>query len=314
VRILGGPQQLESIVDEFAIHGVGIERVVVAGETDVLSHEALREVRRICQGRQIELSFLPRMLGVTEWVEPKLSVVAPTPVSLPVPVVLPPFFWFKRLIDIVGSLTMIIVLLPIFAAGALLSLMDVGPPIFFWQERLGRHGRSFLIYKFRTLRSPFGSDGVPIAENRRLSAIGRFLRATRIDELPQLLNVLIGDMSLIGPRPLLPVDQPANTTIRLSVRPGITGWAQVNGGKLVGRELKQELDEWYVRHASFWTDLRIVLLTFKLVFRSTSSEEAVADAEQVHGRNALSLQTLTPRREARGSAQVIGAKRLSRQF
>ena len=139
---------------------------------------------------------------------------------------------------------------PLLLIGGLLVLLDVGPPIFFWQERLGWKGRSFLIYKFRTLSAPFDSAGNPSFGDRQPSAIGRFLRATRIDELPQLLNVLFGDMSLIGPRPLLPEDQPANTSIRLSVRPGISGWAQVNGAKLVTKDEKEKLDEWYVRNAS----------------------------------------------------------------
>ena len=121
---------------------------------------------------------------------------------------------------------------------------------------------------------------------RQLSAIGRFLRASRIDELPQLLNVLFGDMSLIGPRPLLPEDQPANKEIRLSVRPGITGWAQVNGGKLVSKEEKQKLDEWYVRNASFALDLRIALMTFGVMMKSRlSSEESSSDEAQVQSKD-----------------------------
>jgi lipopolysaccharide/colanic/teichoic acid biosynthesis glycosyltransferase len=154
--------------------------------------------------------------------------------------------------------------------------------VLFWQERLGWKGRSFLIYKFRTLKAPFDSDGNPTTTQRAPTAIGRFLRATRIDELPQLLNVLFGDMSLIGPRPLLPEDQPANTSLRLSVRPGITGWAQVHGAKLVSKEEKEELDEWYVRHASIGIDLKIVWRTLLLMSQSRmSSREAAADAEQV---------------------------------
>jgi len=108
-----------------------------------------------------------------------------------------------------------------------LVLLDVGRPILFWQERLGWKGRSFLIYKFRTLRAPFDAEGNPTLAGRRPSAIGRFLRATRLDELPQLLNVLLGDMSLVGPRPLLPEDQPSNMSLRLSVhRLGASQWRQ----------------------------------------------------------------------------------------
>jgi lipopolysaccharide/colanic/teichoic acid biosynthesis glycosyltransferase len=125
---------------------------------------------------------------------------------------------------------------PLFIVVAFLVILDVGLPVLFWQERMGWKGRSVLMYKFRTLTSPFDSDGNLQLGSRQPSAIGRMLRVTRLDELPQLLNVLLGDMSLIGPRPLLPEDQPENAAIRLSVLPGISGWAQVNGAKLVARK------------------------------------------------------------------------------
>jgi lipopolysaccharide/colanic/teichoic acid biosynthesis glycosyltransferase len=113
----------------------------------------------------------------------------------------------------------------------------------------------------------------------RLSAIGRFLRKCRFDEFPQLLNVLVGDMSLIGPRPLLPRDQPSNPTVRLSVRPGITGWAQVNGGNCLCVEEKDALDEWYIRNASLQLDLRIIFMTLVAVFRGEHrSDTAIAAA------------------------------------
>ena len=144
-----------------------------------------------------------------------------------------------------------------------------------------------MIYKFRTLRAPFDDGGQPAVGDRQPSAIGRFLRATRIDELPQLINVLFGDMSLVGPRPLLPEDQPLNTALRLSVRPGITGWAQVNGAKLVTKDEKEALDEWYVRNASLWVDLKIALMTLRIMSKSyLTSAEATADLEQVQAKRA----------------------------
>jgi lipopolysaccharide/colanic/teichoic acid biosynthesis glycosyltransferase len=174
---------------------------------------------------------------------------------------------------------------PLLVLAGVLVLLDVGPPIFFWQERLGRKGRPFLIYKFRTLKAPFDSTGQPRSDSRRPSAVGRFLRATRLDEVPQLLNVLFGEMSLIGPRPLLPEDQPSKTSLRLSVRPGISGWAQVNGAKLVTKDEKEKLDEWYVRNASLWLDLRIAMMTINLLLRGrVSSQEISADTEQVQSK------------------------------
>jgi lipopolysaccharide/colanic/teichoic acid biosynthesis glycosyltransferase len=173
---------------------------------------------------------------------------------------------------------------PLFVAVAGLVYLDVGRPVLFWQERVGWKGRSFLIYKFRTLAAPFDSAGNRQLGKRQPSAIGRLLRATRLDELPQLLNVLLGDMSLIGPRPLLPEDQPANADIRLLIRPGISGWAQVHGGKLVTKEEKEHLDEWYIRHASLWVDVRIMTMTLKVVF-AVQRQEAQADTLQVQRKN-----------------------------
>jgi hypothetical protein len=125
--------------------------------------------------------------------------------------------------------------------------------------------------------------------------IGRYLRATRIDELPQLINVLFGDMSLVGPRPLLPEDQPSNTALRLSVRPGITGWAQVNGAKLLSKEDKEKFDEWYVRNASPWLDTKITLMTLRTLSRNyLGSAEAVEDLAQVQAKQTSLAITESP--------------------
>ena len=161
-------------------------------------------------------------------------------------------------------------------------LVDVGAPVLFWQQRIGHGGRRFMLQKFRTLPPPFDWRGQPVPERKQLSAIGKFLRQTRFDELPQLLNVLVGDMSLIGPRPLLPEDQPMNSATRLMVRPGITGWAQVNGGKFLTPEEKDQYDEFYIRNASVWFDVRIIFMTLKVLFRFTvHSDHAVAAASVV---------------------------------
>src|SRR5262249_34764689 len=226
------------------------------------------------------------MIGISERKTTSAPAVVSKPVESGPPLALPPFFRFKRWIDIVGSLALIVLFFPLLVLAGLLVLLDVGRPIFFWQERLGRKGRPFLIYKFRTLRAPFDSAGNPALGSRRPSAVCRFLRATRLDELPQLWNVRFGEVSLIGPRPLLPEDQPENTSKRLSVRPGISGLAQVNGAKLVTKEEKQKLDEWYVRNASLWLDLWIAMMTIKLLLRGhLSAQEILADTEQVQSKN-----------------------------
>ena len=150
-------------------------------------------------------------------------------------------------------------------------LLDVGSPIFFWQRRVGINGQGFHVHKFRTLKPTYDDQGQIFSTIDRVSWAGALLRKFRLDELPQLLNVLVGDMSLIGPRPLLPHDQPSDATARLMVRPGITGWAQVNGGKSITPGEKNALDEWYVRNASFWLDLKIIGKTALFMLSGESS-------------------------------------------
>lgn len=286
VQILGTPQELDAIVGEFAVHGVRVDRVILAGDTDLLSSAALHDVERVCKKRHLELAYLPRMLGLTEQRVSHVAVVETGYTGSGHHL----FLRLKRCIDILGSLTLMILLLPLFLIATLVVLIDVGSPVLFWQERTGRRGVPFLIYKYRTLRAPFDPKGRPALGDRQPSAIGQFLRSTRIDELPQLINVLLGDMSLVGPRPLLPEDQPSNTALRLSVRPGITGWAQVNGAKLVGKEDKEKYDEWYVRNASPWVDTKIVLMTLRALVRNyLGSAEASADLAQVEAKRGAVL-------------------------
>ena len=186
---------------------------------------------------------------------------------------LPSYHRVKRFVDFFVSAAAIVLLSPLIALISLLVLIDLGSPVVFWQQRVGRGGTSFFLYKFRTLHPPFDRRGLPVSEDDRLSWIGRLLRNGRLDELPQLFNVLVGEMSLIGPRPLLPEDQPTNSKLRLLARPGMTGWAQVNGGNLVTNDEKGALDEWYVRHASLWLDLLIVALTLGFMFRGEHRSE-----------------------------------------
>jgi len=283
VQVVGSPLDLEAIVKEYAVHGVTANRVVVTGEVDCLAPVVLREIEHICQRHRITLSFLPRMIGLTDQDKVKEAVFSAQELTKP-SIALPSYLGLKRFIDIIGSLALLFLLSPLFILVAGLVALDVGRPVLFWQERLGWKGRAFLIYKFRTLAAPFDSEGNPQQGKRHPNAIGRMLRTTRFDELPQLLNVLFGDMSLIGPRPLLPEDQPANTAIRLLVRPGISGWAQVNGGKVISKEEKERFDEWYIHNASLWLDFRIVMMTLKIVL-TRQQQDAEADAQQVQRKN-----------------------------
>ena len=167
----------------------------------------------------------------------------------------------KRAIDGIGAIFIILVLAPIFALLAVMVAIDVGFPLMFWQLRPGRHGRRFKLFKFRTMHSGHDVNGNRVLDQLRSSNIGNLLRRSRLDELPQLYNILVGEMSFVGPRPLLPVDQPQWQASRLVVRPGLTGWAQVNGGRDISPEDKAALDIWYIVNASLWLDISILLRT-----------------------------------------------------
>ena len=246
VQVLGNPLQLKQTVEEFSVHGVKVDEVIVSNGENQLAKPVLAELQRICRQKEIELTFLPQLFHSTfrqvadSNNEPAGLQQAPTfPISS--------YFEVKRVLDFVFALLFTALLSPVFICVSVLVALDVGTPLVFWQRRLGQGGRGFQIYKFRTMQSPFDRLGESLPERRRLSAIGHLLRKTGLDELPQLLNVLVGEMSLVGPRPLMPEDQPADPTIRLMVRPGITGWAQVNGGKQITNDEKGDLDEWYIR-------------------------------------------------------------------
>jgi len=178
----------------------------------------------------------------------------------------------KRFFDLLLSIILLAVLAPVMAFLTFATYFALGRPIFFLQKRPGLHEKLFKLIKFRTMSAEVGPDGEPLADAKRLTAFGRFMRATSLDELPELWNVLIGDMSLVGPRPLLVqyLDYYSDEQARRhEVRPGVTGWAQVNGRNALSWEEKFRLDVWYVDHRSFWLDMKILLLTFGQVLRAT---------------------------------------------
>jgi sugar transferase EpsL len=176
----------------------------------------------------------------------------------------------KRLFDFSISFAALLLLLPIYLLLALLVRVNIGTPILFTQTRPGLHGNAFTMIKFRTMTNARDAGGALLPDAERLTCFGRFLRATSLDELPELWNVLKGDMSLVGPRPLLveylPLYSPEQAR-RHDVRPGITGWAQVNGRNAISWDEKFKLDVWYVDHQSFWLDMKILFLTVKRVFQ-----------------------------------------------
>ena len=183
----------------------------------------------------------------------------------------------KRSVDFVAACAGLVALAPLIAVVAALVFCAMGRPALFAQRRPGKEGRLFTLYKFRTMADAFDDAGEPLPDAERLTPAGRFMRRYSLDEVPQLWNVLRGDMSLVGPRPLLAEYLPlysAEQARRHEVRPGITGWAQVNGRNAQSWEERLRLDVWYVDHRSFWLDLRILFLTFMKILRSDGVSQA----------------------------------------
>lgn len=179
--------------------------------------------------------------------------------------------YFKTLLDKLLSLLGIILLSPVFIVVFVALFFNNKGKVFFVQNRPGKNGEIFKIIKFKTMNDKKDAQGNLLSDADRLSVFGKIVRKTSLDEIPQLFNVLIGNMSLIGPRPLLPEYLPLYDSFqnkRHLVKPGITGWAQVNGRNAITWQKKFELDVWYVNHLSFWLDIKIIFLTIKKVFVS----------------------------------------------
>ncbi|MEL6871494.1 MAG: sugar transferase [Pseudomonadota bacterium] len=182
----------------------------------------------------------------------------------------------QRVFDVIGALVALVLLAPILAAIALAVAVVLGRPILFRQARLGAHGRPFTLIKFRSMRSAVDMHGEFLPDDQRLSAFGRWLRSTHLDELPQLLNILRGEMSLVGPRPLVSHEQDLAENTRLSVRPGLTGWAQIKGTRTMPIAEKAALDRRYIAGASLWRDLAIMAQTVPAIIASARSTDATS--------------------------------------
>lgn len=195
----------------------------------------------------------------------------------------------KRIFDIFVSSIVLFFLIPLMLVIAILVVINIGRPVFFSQLRPGLHGNHFNIYKFRTMTNCIARHGKQLPDSKRLSRFGKILRSSSMDELPSLLNVIKGDMSLVGPRPLLVEYLPLynkKQARRHEVRPGITGWAQVNGRNAISWRRKLNLDVWYVENQSFLLDLRILILTIKKVLsRSDISANNQVTVNKFTGNN-----------------------------
>jgi lipopolysaccharide/colanic/teichoic acid biosynthesis glycosyltransferase len=271
-EVLGTVDEIESVLQRLSVHGVNICSVAIGMEERFLSLRARAFLSEMeAAGAQIlDLSLFfgastPR--GHSPRPELALEPELGTWVG-------------KRAFDIAVALTIALALSPLIALLSLVTFLDVGAPIVFWQIRPGFRGVPTRFYKFRTMRG-IGKDGVVLPDDLRVSAVGRFIRRTRLDELPQVWNILTGQMSLIGPRPLLGRDLHEDGADRIRMKPGVTGWAQVNGGNRISARDKMALDIWYGYHASPLLDLQIVWGTFRTLLLGDSVNHRAIEAARM---------------------------------
>ena len=193
--------------------------------------------------------------------------------------------FFKRVLDFLIALVSLVIISPILLVVTIwLHFANKGAGAFFLQKRPGKNGKLFKVIKFKTMTDERDSDGKLLPDSKRLTKVGRFVRSTSIDELPQLINVLKGDMSLIGPRPLMPDTLWVLNDFQMrrhEVRPGISGWAQVHGRNHCKLSKKFEYDVWYVDHCILWTDIKIIYLTIKNVLKRSDIGEGADDMESI---------------------------------
>lgn len=198
--------------------------------------------------------------------------------------------FFKRVLDFVISLIVLICISPLMLVVTLwLHFANKGAGVFFLQERPGKDAKIFKVIKFKTMTDERGAEGNLLPDEQRLTKVGKFVRSTSIDELPQLINVLKGDMALIGPRPLLPqylsLYSPEQAR-RHEVRPGISGWAQCHGRNAISWTEKFKLDVWYVDHCTLWTDIQVIFITIKnVLMRKDINSATTATMEAFNGQN-----------------------------
>lgn len=280
--ILGRLKEISRAVSDLTAQGVYVTHLSVMLPRAELGREELETLAAAAQRHSLEIEFFPEKiagassetLGARQGLKPDRDGHRQTVraegqhVARADALGAHRSFWkMKRAIDILASIVLICLLAPIFLIVGLTVALDVGVPVIFWQERPGAKGRTFRVYKFRTMRAGLDARGRRRPDEDRLSRIGRALRRFRLDELPQLFNVLVGEMSFVGPRPLLPSDQYPGLEARLAIAPGITGWAQVNGGREISAADKAALDVWYLQNACLRVDIEIVFATWRTVIK-----------------------------------------------
>jgi lipopolysaccharide/colanic/teichoic acid biosynthesis glycosyltransferase len=267
--VLGTPEDVMDVLKTLDVHGVYVTRIVVTTAFESLSPEAQEALLEIERTSNIKLELFAEWTRL-DMTPQKMSQaddsrVFTFGVAEIEAIQKRPYWRLKRAFDFTLAAFLSIALSPVILFVAILVALDLGMDISFWQQRPGLGGRPFKLHKLRTMASAHDGRGRRLSDEERLSGMGRFLRRTRLDELPQLYNILVGNMSFVGPRPLLPVDQPSAYAARLLVRPGLTGWAQVMGGRTISAADKAALDVWYVQNASLMLDLKTMAATVPMV-------------------------------------------------
>lgn len=301
-KVLGTPEDIADIVRQLEVHGVSINRIVVAQPFEQLSKAARDAILQLEKGSQIEVDFLAERLRFTSR-RRLLATQSSSPVQIEAPVspqepdrlaeaLKRPYWRVKRILDAICAAMAIVVLAPLMLLIGILTAVSVGLPVVFWQKRPGRMGHPFKLFKFRTLLGAHDADGNRLPDELRETHLGRIMRVSRMDELPQLFNILVGHMSFVGPRPLLLVDQPEGFRDRLAVRPGLTGWAQANGGKRVSATDKMALDHWYILNASFLLDCRILFMTARMILFGEKTNPTAVERAWLE----IDQHAMTPRR------------------
>ena len=283
-KILGKPEDVGHIVAQLEVHGVTVDRVVVTQPYEQLSRRAQEEIEKLERSSTTvdwiveSLRLRGRKLPDVRQASAEATVELPTSTHRDERGPSNEYHRAKRIIDTIAAVCLSVLVAPLLLLVALLVALDVGFPLVFWQKRPGRYGRPFRLYKFRTMGEAHDAEGIRLPDELRSSSVGRFLRRSRLDELPQLFNILVGDMSFVGPRPLLSSDQPKEQALRLHVRPGLTGWAQVNGGRDISSDEKAVLDAWYVENASAWLEVKILFGTVRMLLFGERQKRSASQA------------------------------------
>lgn len=296
--ILGGISEIDAVIANLEVQGITVRRIAVTSDVAQLTAAHKNTLAALGDREEIEVDYISRVLEYPENSKTRPLVTPPGPAATfwqsdaeskeyldkLSAASTKPYFKFKRMIEApIAAALLLVAVVPLLIA-SLCTLFAVGAPVLFWQYRPGYLGRRFRVYKLRTMHHAYDVNGGRVPDERRYSVFGSLLRMSRLDELPQLLSVVLGHMSFIGPRPLLFIEQSASPAARLLVRPGLTGWAQVNGGRSLSFEDKLALDFWYIAHASFAIDLQIAIKTMKMiVFGEQRDENAIQEAKREFG-------------------------------